>query len=78
MKYLLRINNRFFSVEVDDEDFFKYLEKNKQADFGNNEYTNEKDLLLAYIKKTSELYEKEKKMNQLLKKLELDLSKISV
>jgi hypothetical protein len=35
-------------------------------------------ILKAYIKKTSELYEKEKKMNQLLKKLELDLSKISV
>jgi hypothetical protein len=77
MQYILCVNNRYFRIDIEDEDFLEFLEKERKNDFS-DECINEKELLIAYIKKTSELFEKEKKINKLLEKLELDLSKNSV
>ena len=77
MQYILCVNNRYFKIEIDDTEFLEFLEMNKKEDF-ESECVNEKELLVAYIKKTSELYEKEKKVNKLLERLEVDLSKSGV
>jgi len=77
MQYILCVNNRYFKIDIDDEEFLEYLEAKSLEDF-EDECVDEKKLLIAYIKKTSELFEKEKKMEQLLARLELDLSKSSV
>ncbi len=77
MQYVLCVSNRYFKIEIEDGEFFEFLQKSKENDF-TSECVGEKELLAAYIKKTSELYEKEKKINQLLARLEVDLSKVSV
>jgi thiamine kinase-like enzyme len=77
MQYILCVNNRYFKIDIADGEFLKFLENESLKDF-NDECINEKDLIVAYIKKVSELYEKEKKLDKLLEKLELDLSKTSV
>ena len=77
MQYILCVNNRYFKIDIEDPEFLEFLEENSQKDF-ENECVNEKELLIAYIKKTSELYEKEKKINKLLERLEVDLSKNGV
>jgi len=77
MQYILCVNNRYFKIDIEDGDFLKFLEENSSKDF-QSECVNEKELLIAYIKKTSELYEKEKKINKLLERLEVDLSKSGV
>ena len=69
MQYILCVNNRYFKIDIADKDFLEFLEESSRKDF-ENECVNEKELLIAYIKKTSELYEKEKKVNQLLERLE--------
>ncbi len=69
MQYILCVNNRYFKIDIEDADFLQFLEKSSQNDF-ENECVNEKELLIAYIKKTSQLYEKEKKINKLLERLE--------
>ena len=73
-KYTLCVNNRYFGVDINDSDFLEFLEKNTQYDF-TQECVGEKELLFAYVKKTSELYEKEQQIKQLLERLEVDLSK---
>ena len=77
MQYILCVNNRYFKIDIVDADFLEFLEENSRKDF-ESECVNEKELLVAYIKKTSELYEKEKKINKLLERLEVDLSKSGV
>ncbi|SFV58175.1 hypothetical protein MNB_SM-7-1309 [hydrothermal vent metagenome] len=77
MQYILCVNNRYFKIDIEDADFLEYLETNGKEDF-KDKCVNEKDLLKAYIKKTSELYEKEKKIDELLERLEVDLSKSRV
>ena len=77
MQYILCVNNRYFKIDIEDADFLEFLEEKSKEDF-NSECVNEKELLVAYIKKTSELYEKEKKIDKLLKRLEVDLSKSGV
>ena len=77
MQYILCVNNRYFKIDIKDKEFLEFLEQERQKDFS-DDCVNEKQLLISYIKKTSELYEKEKKIDKLLKKLELDLSKTSV
>ncbi len=77
MQYILCVNNRYFKIDIDDAEFLDFLEASRREDF-ESECVNEKELLVAYIKKTSELYEKEKKINKLLERLEVDLSKSGV
>ena len=77
MQYILCVNNRYFKIDIEDAEFLEFLEENSRKDF-ESECVNEKQLLIAYIKKTSELYEKEKKINKLLERLEVDLSKKGV
>ena len=77
MQYVLCVNNRRFKIEIEENDFYIFLQKAKESDF-KDECINDKELLSAYIKKSSELYEKEKKIEQLLLRLEVDLSKTSV
>ncbi len=77
MQYILCVNNRYFKIDIEDEEFLKFLEANSKEDF-KEECVHEKELLIAYIKKTSELYEKEKKIRKLLERLEVDLSKASL
>jgi hypothetical protein len=77
MQYILCVNNRYFKIDIADGDFLEYLESKKEEDF-EGECMDEKRLLIAYIKKTSELYEKEKKIQEILQRLEVDLSKDDV
>ena len=77
MQYILCVNNRYFKIDIADADFLEFLETNSHDDF-ESECVDEKELLIAYIKKTSELYEKEKRINKLLERLEVDLSKSGV
>ena len=77
MQYILCVNNRYFKIDIEDEEFLEFLEASSKEDF-TGECVNEKELLVAYIKKTSELYEKEKKTKELLARLEVDLSKSSI
>ncbi len=77
MQYILCVNNRYFKIDIEDEEFLEFLEANSKEDF-ERECVNEKELLIAYIKKTSELYEKEKKTKKLLERLEVDLRKSSL
>jgi hypothetical protein len=74
MHYIFCLNNKYFKIEIEDKEFLKYLESKKAQDF-ETECVNEKDLMTLYIKKSLELYEKEKKISFLLKKIEVDLSK---
>ena len=77
MQYILCVNNRYFKIDIEDEGFLDFLEQNRHEDF-QEDCVNEKELLIAYIKKTSQLYEKEKKTKELLDRLEVDLSKSSI
>jgi len=77
MEYVLCVNNRYFKIDIPEEGFLEFLQQESKKDF-ETECVSEKELLSAYIKKTSELFEKEKKIKQLFEKLELDLSKTSV
>jgi hypothetical protein len=77
MQYVLCVNNRYFKIDIEDKDFLEYLESNRQEDF-EGECMDEKKLLFAYIKKTSELYDKEKKIKEILERIEVDLSKVDV
>ncbi len=77
MQYILCVNNRYFKIDIDDEGFLEFLEQESRKDFS-QECISEVELLRAYIKKSSELYEKEKKTKELLERLEVDLSKNSV
>ena len=77
MQYILCVNNRYFKIDIEDEQFLEFLEHNRQKDF-QSDCVNEKELLIAYIKKTSEIFEKEKKIEELLSRLEVDLSKASL
>ena len=76
-QYVLCVNHRHFKIDIEDEDFLKFLEEKSRYDF-KEECIDEKQLLVGYIKKTSELYEKEKKIQKLLERLEVALSKIDV
>jgi len=77
MNYVLCINNRYYKTKVDNSEFLAYLKSQTEEEFG-DECINEKQLLRAYVKVTSQLYEKERKMQQLIEKLEVNLSKSSV
>ena len=76
-QYILCVNHRHFKIDIDDATFLNFLEENSQRDF-QEECIDEKQLLIAYIKKTSELYEKERRIQKLLDRLEVDLSKNKV
>ncbi len=73
-KYTLCVNNRYFGVDISDSEFLEFLEGSTKHDFP-QECVGEKELLFAYVKKTSELYEKEQQIRKLLERLELNLSK---
>jgi hypothetical protein len=63
------INNRHFDLSLDAE-FAEFLQQTMQKDFnieGNNDI---KTILEAYVRKNYELYHNEKKMKEMLKKLE--------
>jgi len=65
----LHIGGRRFDVDVDDE-FADFLERNMSKDFnieGNNDL---KLLLQAYVRKNHELYVQEKKVAEIMKKME--------
>jgi hypothetical protein len=65
----LHIGGRRFDVDVE-EDFAKFLTAQMSSDFnidGNNDL---KVLLQAYVRKNHELYMQEKKMEEILKKIE--------
>ena len=67
-KVSLRVIGRTFDVSVD-EKFASYLENQMEQDFnkeGNNEITA---LLQAYIKRSYELYEYDKKVEDIIKSL---------
>ena len=76
-QYILCVNHRHFKIDIEDEEFLNFLEKNSREDF-EDECIDEKQLLIGYIKKTSELYEKERKIQKLLERIEVDLSKTEV
>ncbi len=66
----LHIGGRRFDVDVD-ENFAPFLEREMEKDFnidGNNDL---KKLLHAYVKKNHELYMQEKKIENILKKIEI-------
>jgi len=66
----LYIGGRRFDVEVDDE-FAKYLEEQMLKDFnieGNNEL---KTVMQAYVRKTYELYQQDKDVVKIIKKIQL-------
>lgn len=73
MEFVLCVTNRHFRIVIGDKEFFDFLQNCKERDF-QSECIDEKELLAAYIKKSSELFEKEKKIKQLLARLEVDLS----
>lgn len=65
----LHIGGRRFDVDVE-EGFAQFLEHNMAKDFnveGNNDL---KLLLQAYVRKNHELYVKEKKVEEIIKKTE--------
>ena len=65
----LHISGRPFNVEVE-EDFGKFLQSQMVEDFqfeGNND---PKELLLAYVRKVHDIYMKEKKIEEILHKIE--------
>lgn len=65
----LHIGGRRFDVDVE-EDFAKFLTQKMSQDFnieGNNDL---KVLLQAYVRKTHELYVQEKKIEEILGKIE--------
>ena len=65
----LHIGGRRFDVDVDNE-FAHFLEHNMSKDFnieGNNDL---KLLLQAYVRKNHELYAQEKKVAEIIKKLD--------
>ena len=65
----LHIGGRRFDVDVEDE-FAKFLEHNMSKDFnieGNNDL---KLLLQAYVRKNHELYMQERKLEEIMKKMD--------
>lgn len=65
----LYIGGRRFDVDVEDE-FAKFLEHQMANDFnieGNNEL---KTVMQAYVRRTYELFLQEKKIDEILKKLD--------
>ena len=76
-QFVLCINGRYFKTNIQDSRFLDFLQTASRKDFP-SDCVDEKELLAAYIKKSSELYEKEQKIKELLDRLELDLSKTSV
>jgi hypothetical protein len=65
----LHIGGRKFDVDVD-ENFAPFLENTMAKDFnidGNNDL---KIILQAYVRKTHELYMQEKKMSEIIRKME--------
>jgi len=65
----LKIRGTRFEVDVDEE-FAKFLELQMAKDFnidGNNDL---KRLLQAYVRKSHELFEQNKKIDEILKKME--------
>ncbi len=77
MQYILCVNNRYFKIDIEDREFLDFLKQSSSEDFP-QECVNEKELLQGYIKKTSQLYEKEQQIKELLERLEVDLSKDGV
>jgi hypothetical protein len=66
----LHIGGRRFDVDVEDN-FAPFLESHMSNDFnidGNNDL---KKMLHAYVKKTHELFLQEKKIEEILKKIEV-------
>ena len=70
MDFITCIDNIYLKTDIADKAFFEYLLKNKIEDFHAEECISSKKLLSAYIKRSYELYEKDKKIQQLLEKLE--------
>ncbi|GEM_PF-382667 len=71
-KISLRINSTPFNIDVEEE-FARYLQKAMQDDFnieGNNDI---KIMLQAYVRKNYELYENEKRMQQISQKISKSL-----
>ena len=65
----LYVGGRRFDVDVDDA-FAPYLELQMEKDFnieGNNEL---KKVMQAYVRKTYELYKQDKKIAEILKKID--------
>jgi hypothetical protein len=65
----LNIGGRRFGVDTEDE-FAIYLEKEMERDFnieGNNDI---KEIFLAYIRKSHEVYLQNKKIDEIIKEIE--------
>jgi hypothetical protein len=68
-KVSLTLNAKNYDIDVDEE-FAHFLTAHMKNDFafeGNNDH---KQLLYAYVRKTSLLYEQEKQINTLIEKLQ--------
>ena len=67
-KICLYINGRPYDVNIE-EKFLPFLEKEMSEDFNIDGNTDIKTLLNSYLSKTHKLYEKEQKIESILKKL---------
>ena len=69
MKVTLNINGNHFDINVDDT-FHGYLLQEMAKDLNVKGNNDSKSLLQAYIRKNFELYKLEKRLSQLVTKLE--------
>ena len=68
-KVSLTVNRSRFEIDLDD-DFADYLLKELKKDFKFDANNDLKVLLHAYVRKQSEVFEQEKKLEKLLAKIE--------
>jgi len=68
-KICLYVNGRPFDVNIDN-DFLPFLEKELHNDFNIDRNIDVKTLLNSYLSKTHRLFEKEREIEKILKKLE--------
>lgn len=65
----LHIGGRRFDVDVD-ENFATFLQSQMERDFNYDGNNDAKTMLQAYVRQTYELYAQNKKIDDMLKKLE--------
>ncbi|MBN2817029.1 MAG: hypothetical protein JXQ67_10125 [Campylobacterales bacterium] len=66
----LHIGGRRFDVDVED-DFAKFLTKEMAKDFNTEGNNDLKVVLQGYVRKVHDLYTQEKKMQELIDKIEI-------
>ena len=65
----LNIGGRRFDVDVEDK-FARFLQEQMRRDFNVEGQNDAKEMLLAYVRQTYELYKMNEEIEQLLKKTE--------